>query len=94
MNYELKLDDIFEYKGSNYITLDIAEQDGVKYCFTNKLVNEEEPSKEFIVFKMLPKGLVKETDIDKLNNILRVFSVNMNKKIEYLNSFSEEEVGE
>lgn len=91
MNYNLNLDDIFEYKGEDYITLDITEQDGIKYCFTNRLVNSKEPSKDFVVFKMLADGIVKEKDIDKLNNVLSIFSVNMNKKIEYLNSLSKED---
>ena len=91
MNYNLNLDDIFEYKGEDYITLDITEQDGIKYCFTNRLENGKEPSKDFVVFKMLADGIVKEKDIDKLNNVLSIFSVNMNKKLEYLNSLSKED---
>ena len=93
MKYSLKLDDVFEYNGNDYITLDILEQDGISYCFTNKLLNGEEPSKEFFVFKMLPDGLLIEKNTEKLNQVLKIFSINMNKKIEYLNSF-EEEVGD
>ena len=42
---------------------------------------------------MLPDGLLIEKNTEKLNQVLKVFSINMNKKIEYLNSF-EEEVGD
>ena len=91
MGYEINLDDIFEINGQDYITLDITELDGVKYCFTNRLLSDEEPSKDFFVFKMLPQGLVKEKDTEKLNAVLKIFSANMNKKIEYMNSLKEQE---
>ena len=40
---------------------------------------------------MLPQGLVKEKDTEKLNAVLKIFSANMNKKIEYMNSLKEQE---
>jgi len=87
MKYELIEDDVFELDGADYITLDITEYENEKYCFTNKLLTEDEPSNEFIVFKMNPDGLVKEKNEKVLGEVLRVFSANMNKKIEYLNNF-------
>lgn len=92
MNYQLEEDDLFEWKGDNYITIDVFEYKNIKYYFTNKLIGEEEPSKEFIVFKGLEKGLVIENDKSILDIVLPVFSTNMNKRLKFLEANSK--VGE
>lgn len=91
MNYELKLDDVFELKDGSYIVIDKLEYNNVTYYFTNKLLNEDEPGKEFFVFKGLSNGIVKESNEEILNYILKVFSKNMNDKIEYLNNYNVED---
>ena len=61
------------------------------YYFTNKLLNEDEPGKEFFVFKGVSNGIVKEKDKEILDYVLKVFSKNMNDKIEYLNNYNTED---
>ena len=83
MSYELKLDDVFELKDGSYIVIDKLVYKDTNYYFTNKLLNEDEPGKEFYVMKALPNGLVIETNEEILNEIYQTFSKNMNQRIEY-----------
>lgn len=85
MSYELKLDDVFDLGESKYVTLDKLEYNGIIYYFTNKLTVDEEPTKEFIVFKALADGLVRERNSDVLNVLFKTFSNNFNEKVEYYN---------
>lgn len=89
MEYELIEDDVFEWDNNDYIVIDIYEYNNVKYYFTNKLLNEDEPSKEFVVFKGMKEGLIVETEKEVLDKILPYFSNMMNKRIDYLNEMKE-----
>lgn len=91
MSYELKLDDVFELKDGSYIVIDKLVYKDTNYYFTNKLLNEDEPGKEFFVFKGVSNGIVKEKDKEILDYVLKVFSKNMNDKIEYLNNYNTED---
>ena len=91
MSYELKLDDVFELKDGSYIIIDKLVYKDTNYYFTNKLLNEDEPGKEFFVFKGVSNGIVKEKDKEILDYVLKVFSKNMNDKIEYLNNYNTED---
>lgn len=90
MKYQLVLDDVFEWDGNDYIVLDIYEYKESKYYFTNKILNEDEPGKEYVVFKGLEDGLVIEDDKTILDAVLPIFSTNANKRIEYLETYIEE----
>lgn len=81
MNYDVKVNDIFEFEHNDYITLDKYKYNEFYYLFTNKLVGDEEPGKEFFVFKMLSEGLIIETDKEVLKILNKVFSDNFNKKL-------------
>ena len=85
MNYSIKLNDIFELSGNDYITIDKTEYNGITYYFTNKL-NGEEPTDKFVVFKDAGTGFVEEKNKEVLDIVLKVFSDNMNKKIEAINN--------
>ena len=85
MNYSVKLNDIFELAGNDYITIDKTECNGYTYFFTNKL-NGEEPTDTFVVFKDVGTGFVEEKNKKVLDVVLKVFSNNMNKKIETINN--------
>lgn len=88
MNYSIKLNDIFELSGSDYVTIDKTEYNGSTYFFTNKL-NGEEPTDKFVVFKDVGTGLVEEKKQEVLDVILKTFSNNMNSKIRTINSSKE-----
>lgn len=88
MNYSIKLNDIFELSGSDYVTIDKTEYNGSTYFFTNKL-NSEEPTDKFVVFKDVGTGLVEEKKQEVLDVILKTFSNNMNSKIRTINSSKE-----
>lgn len=82
MDYELKLNDVFEFEDNDYLVLDMTTYKDTLYIFTNKLISDEEPGKEFIVFKALEEGILIEEDINILNEVNKVFSANFNKKLE------------
>lgn len=85
MDYSVKLNDIFELAGNDYITIDKTEYNGLTYFFTNKL-DGEEPTDKFVVFKDVGTGFVEEKNKEVLDVVLKVFSDNMNKKIEAINN--------
>ena len=85
MDYSVKLNDIFELAGNDYITIDKTEYNGLTYFFTNKL-DGEEPTDNFVVFKDVGTGFVEEKNKEVLDIVLKVFSDNMNKKIEAINN--------
>lgn len=81
MDYELKLNDVFEFEDNDYLVLDMTTYKDELYIFTNKLISEEEPGKEFVVFKALEEGLLIEEDTTVLNEVNKTFSANFNKKL-------------
>ena len=82
MKDSLELNDVFELDGNDYITLDKIKYADITYYFVNKLKDEETPGKEFFVYKDdLKRGFIKEEDEKMLNIVLKIFSDNMNKKI-------------
>ena len=85
MDYSVKLNDILELAGNDYITIDKTEYNGLTYFFTNKL-DGEEPTDKFVVFKDVGTGFVEEKNKEVLDIVLKVFSDNMNKKIEAINN--------
>ena len=85
MDYSVKLNDIFELAGNDYITIDKTEYNGLTYFFTNKL-DGEKPTDKFVVFKDVGTGFVEEKNKEVLDIVLKVFSDNMNKKIEAINN--------
>lgn len=92
MKDSLRINDVFELDGNDYITLDKIKYADVTYYFVNKLKDEETPSKEFFVYKDdFSKGFIKEEDKNMLNIVLRIFSENMNKKIDTIRSSGGEE---
>lgn len=90
MNYELVENDVFSLNEEDYIIISIYEYENIKYYFTNKLISEEEPGKEFVIFKGLNDGLVIENDKKILNLILPFFNNDINHKIELLRANSKE----
>ena len=92
MKDSLELNDVFELDGNDYITLDKIKYADITYYFVNKLKDEETPSKEFFVYKDdVVKGLVKEEDETMLGIVLKIFSENMNKKIDTIRDSGGEE---
>ena len=41
MKYKLEIDDVFEYLGNDYITIDKVDYNERRFFLTNKLINEE-----------------------------------------------------
>lgn len=85
MGYSIKLNDVFELSGNDYITIDKTEYNGITYFFTNKL-NGEEPTDKFVVFKDVGTGLIEEKKKEVLDTVLKTFSNNMNSKLRTINN--------
>lgn len=88
MGYSIKLNDVFELSGSDYITIDKTEYNGFTYFFTNKL-NGEKPTDKFVVFKDVGTGLIEEKKKEVLDTVLKTFSNNMNSKLRTINTSKE-----
>ena len=88
MGYSIKLNDVFELSGNDYITIDKTEYNGITYFFTNKL-NGEEPTDKFVVFKDVGTGFVEEKKKEVLDVVLKTFSNNMNSKLRTINNSKE-----
>ena len=86
MKYKLEIDDVFEYLGNDYITIDKVDYNERRFFLANKLVNDETPGKEFVIFEALPEGLViSDTNSDDIKAVCDMFSELMTKKIEHIN---------
>ena len=87
MKYKLEIDDVFEYLGNDYITVDKIDFNDRRFFLANKLIDDETPGKE-----ALPEGLVvpgeNGTDI---KTVCDMFSQALTEKIELIN---DEVVGE
>ncbi len=80
----LKENDLFDLGDTSYITLDSTKYKNEEYIFVNELDKEENPTKKFIVFKIVGEKLVEEKDEKVMRNILPIFSTNMNKKLQVI----------
>ena len=80
----LKENDMFDLGDTSYITLDSTKYKNEEYIFVNELDKEENPTKKFIVFKIVEDKLVEEKDEKVMRNILPIFSTNMNKKLQVI----------
>ena len=83
----LKLNDVFKLKGTEYIVIDEIKYDDKNYIFVNRLNEKREPTKTFIVYKNLDKGIVEEKNPEKLKKTLEIFSKNMNEKLVAVNRY-------
>ncbi len=82
---QVKVDDVFSLKSGKYITLEETNYEQERYIFVNKLDENDNPSKKFVVFKCTDKGLLEEKDNDKLNVLLKIFGDKVNDKLELIN---------
>lgn len=86
MKYKLEIDDVFEYLGNDYITIDKVDYKGRRFFLTNKLIDEETPGKEFVIFEALPEGLViSDPTNDDIKVVCDKFSDLMTKRIGQIN---------
>ena len=80
--YNINIDDMFTLIDKKYVTIDKINYDNIDYLFTNRLdFDSEEPTKDFVVFKCLEKGLVEEKNQEKLKYLLGKFSESVNDKL-------------
>lgn len=82
MNNYLKVNDVFTYKNDDYVALDKETIGDQVYFFTNKLLNEDEPGKEFYIFRVVEDSAVIETNKEILDKLFVIFSERFNKKLE------------
>ena len=82
---QVKVDDVFSLKSGKYITLEETNYEQERYIFVNRLDENDNPSKKFVVFKCTDKGLLEEKNNDKLNVLLKIFSDKVNDKLELVN---------
>ena len=75
---QVKVDDVFSLKSGKYITLEETNYEQERYIFVNKLDENDNPSKKFVVFKCTDKGLLEEKDNDFWLRISQSCLVNPN----------------
>ena len=76
---------MFTLGDKKYITLAKEKYFDSDYIFTNLLDKDEEPTKEFVVFKLDSNGLTEEKDKEVLGPLLEYFSEFVNNKLELVN---------
>ena len=54
---EIVIGDLLTVEGKQYITLEKLTHEGNEYLFVNKVINEEEVSNEFYIFKVVEDGI-------------------------------------
>ena len=80
---KIEIADMITFEGEKYITLDVMNYNNINYAFVNKLTQDEEPTKEYFIFK--PKGnddLEILTDNNLINILLPIFQKNIEKQIQ------------
>ena len=83
---EIKENDMFTLDSDKYITLSKIQYFDNDYIFTNKLDSTEEPTNDFVVFKLLPEGLVEEKKEEVLGPLLAYFNEFVNDKLATINA--------
>lgn len=66
---DIVMGDLLTVEGKKYITLETLIYENNKYAFVNKVINEEEVSDEYYIFKIVDGGIRIVVE-DKLKNIL------------------------
>lgn len=84
---DVKVNDLFELSSGKYITLDAVVYESQRYIFVNKLDENEEPTKKFMVFRCTDKGLIEEKNADVLKPVLSHFSETANEKLALIAEF-------
>lgn len=75
----LEQGDIITLKGQEYLILDDILIESVEYALGNRITEEEEPTNEFWIFKVMNKGedVIRVTNKDELDKVLPLFSKNL-----------------
>ena len=76
--------DIITLSGEEFLILDSMLYGGIEYAFGNKITKNEEPTKEYFVFKVEDNGESVEriTEKAELDIVLPMFSKNVQKMID------------
>jgi len=77
----VKVNDLFSLSTGKYITLVEKKLNSDRYIFTNKLTDDEKPTREFVVFKCTEEGLIEEKDNKVLKPLLDYFSKEINDRL-------------
>lgn len=86
MNNILKINDVFTYENNDYLAIDKEEYNGSVYFFVNKLISEDEPGKEFFIFKVNGDSAIIESDKGTLDKLYAIFSERFNKRLETISN--------
>jgi len=88
----ITIGDVLTIKEDKYLVVETARYEEVDYLFANKLLENEELSKEYYVMKKTETGVLLVTDEKVLEVILPVFQNKIQKDIEKYNEQQEFEI--
>lgn len=81
---EIVVGDLITVEGVQYITLEKLKHEGDNYIFVNKVINEEEVTEEFYIFKIVNNGIRIIVEDDLRNKLLPKFEELLKKDINEL----------
>jgi hypothetical protein len=81
---EIVIGDLLTIEGKQYITLEKLTYEGNEYIFVNKIINEEEVSDEFYIFKIVDEGVRIIVEDDLRNTLITKFEELLKKDIKEL----------
>ena len=84
--------DVLTIKEDKYLVVETARYEEMDYLFANKLLENEDLSKEYYVMKKTETGVLLVTDEKVLEVILPVFQNKIQKDIEKYNEQQEFEI--
>lgn len=76
--------DLLTIEGNKYMTLETLTHENNQYIFVNKVLNDEEVSDEYYIFKVLKNGVKLITDEDVINILIPKFQELLKKDIKEL----------
>lgn len=88
----ITIGDVLTIKEDKYLVVETARYEEKDYLFANKLLENEELSKEYYVMKKTETGVLLVTDEKVLEVILPVFQNKIQKDIEKYNEQQEFEI--
>ena len=82
--------DLLTIRSEKYLVLDVMEYGGEDYAFSNKMIELEQPTKDYCVFKLVGEGVIRISDNKVLDVLLPRFSSSVQKMVDsYIESVNQ-----
>jgi len=79
---KVTIGDLITLDDGDYLVLDMQTYNGIEYAFTNKIAENEQPTKEFYTYEVEGDEVTLVDDEGMLNILLPMFSKNIQKLLD------------